>query len=156
MLRKKKFYLFLIVLLNFFKFIIKNQSARSVLQILLWAFPLFCVINFSLLQSFYDFNTYSRPGEAIIFIALSMIYWWQDHEEYAETSWTNISTNWFVTGLMLYFAGSFFLFLFSNYLLTIISVESRKNVSHIAWNTHGTFMLIMYLLIAVGFMKCKK
>ena len=60
--------------------------------------------------------------------------------------------NWIVTGLMLYFAGAFFLFLLANYTLA----GANRHARNIIWDAHATLVLIMYLLMAVGFMKCKK
>ena len=141
------------LLMYYFKLIILDKTANSIIRVLLWAFPLFCVVNFLFLQSINNFNTYTRPVEAIILIALSAMYWWQENEKDSEKSWGNIPNNWFVTGIMLYFAGAFFLFLLANYFL---SPEAIRKVKNIVWDTHATLVLIMYLLMSIGFMKCKK
>ena len=141
------------LLLYYFKLIISNKITNSIIRILLWTFPLFCVINFLFLQSFYSFNTYARPIEAIIFITLCAVYWWQENQEDSEKSWGNIPNNWIVTGLMLYFAGAFFLFLLAKYIMTGVA---NKKAWNLVWDTHATLVLIMYLLMAVGFVKCKK
>lgn len=141
------------LLLFYFKFIILNKKTNSAIRVLLWAFPIFCVVNFLFLQSIHNFNTYTRPIEAIIFISLCAIYWWQENEEDSEKPWGNIPNNWFVTGIMLYFAGAFFMFLLANY---FISPQAFKKVKNLVWDTHATLVLILYLLMAVGFIKCKK
>jgi hypothetical protein len=141
------------LLLYYFKLIVLNKTTKSVIRILLLAFPLFCIINFLFLQSLYNFNTYTRPVEAIILVALCSIYWWQENEEDSEKPWGNIPNNWFVTGIMLYFAGAFFMFLLANYFIT---PEAIKKVKNIVWDTHATLVLIMYLLMALGFIKCRK
>lgn len=141
------------LLLYYFKLITLNRSVNSAIRVLLWAFPLFCIINFLFLQSLYNFNTYARPVEAIIFITLCAVYWWQGNEEDSEKPWGNIPNNWIVTGLMLYFAGAFFLFLLAKYIMTGVA---NKKAWNLVWDTHATLVLIMYLLIAVGFTKCKK
>jgi hypothetical protein len=58
---------------------------------------------------------------------------------------------WFNTGMFLYFSGSNMLYIFSNYILT----ESKHNFL-VTWNTRAAFLLIMYLLFTLGFLKCKK
>lgn len=141
------------LLLYYFKLIIINKNVNLIIRILLWAFPVFCIINFLFLQSLYNFNTYARPVEAIMFITLCAVYWWQENKEDSEKSWGNIPNNWIVTGLMLYFAGVFFLFLLAKYIMT--GVANRK-AWNLVWDTHATLVLIMYLLMAVGFIKCKK
>jgi hypothetical protein len=141
------------LLLYYFKLIIINKSVNSTIRVLLWAFPLFCIVNFLFLQSIRNFNTYTRPVEAIIFIALCAIYWWQDNKEDTEKPWRDIPNNWMVTGLMLYFSGGFFLFLLAKYIMTGVA---NKKAWDLVWDAHATLVLIMYLLMAVGFMKCKK
>lgn len=141
------------LLLFYFKLIILNKSANSIIRVFIWAFPLFCVVNFLFLQSLYNFNTYTRPVEAIIFITLCAVYWWQENEEDSEKPWGNIPNNWIITGLMLYFAGVFFLFLLAKYILT---GQGFKKAWNLVWDAHATLVLFMYLLMAVGFMKCKK
>jgi hypothetical protein len=141
------------LLLYYFKLVIVNKSINSIVKVLLFAFPLFCIINFLFLQSIYNFNTYTRPVEAIIIISLCAAYWWQDNEGDTEKTWGNIPNNWIVTGIMLYFAGAFFLFLLNNYFLT---GEINRKIRNIILDTHATLVMVMYLLMAVGFIKCKK
>lgn len=141
------------MLLYYFKLIIINKKIRYVVGILLWVFPLFCIINFLFLQSMSNFNTYTRPVEAIILITLCAVYWWQENEEDSEKPWGDIPNNWFVTGIMLYFAGSFIMFLLANYLISQQAIRKAKNI---IMDTHASFVLIMYLLMAVGFLKCRK
>jgi hypothetical protein len=142
------------LLLYYFKLIISNKTINIIIRCLLLAFPLFCVINFLFLQSLYSFNTYARPLEAIIIVFLSAVYWWQENEEDSDNSWGNIPNNWFVTGLMLYFAaGVLFLFLFAKY---ILNERPTKQEGSLVWDTHATLVLVMYLLMAIGFFKCKK
>jgi hypothetical protein len=100
-----------------------------------------------------NFNTYTRPIEAIILITLCAVYWWQENEADSDKSWGDIPNNWFVTSIMLYFAGAFFMFLLANYL---ISPQAVKKVKNVIMDTHASFVLIMYLLMTVGFLKCKK
>lgn len=141
------------LLLFYFKFIILNKKINSAIGVLLWAFPLYCVVNFLFLQSIDKFNTYARSVEAIILIALCAVYWWQGNEEDSEKPWENIPNNWFVTGIMLYFAGAFFLFLLSNYFISQKAIEKVKNI---IWDINASFLLIMYILMVVGFLKCRK
>lgn len=138
------------ILLCFFRLIIKKTTIRNVITVLIILFPLFCILNFLFLQSFYDFNTYTRPVEALIFVALSMIYWGQESED--DIRWSDVPADWFVISLFLYFSGAFFIFLFSNYLAGYVSTK----VMDIAWYTHATLIGLMYILIAIGFLKWEK
>jgi len=138
------------LLLWFFRYVIRNPVVLKVILALMIGFPLFCVINLLFIQGIDNFPSYTRPFEALIFIALCMIYWGQESE--ADIHWAAIPNNWFVTGLFLYFSGAFFIFLFSNFLAGYVT----NKVMDIAWYTHATLILLMYILIAIGFLKCKK
>lgn len=133
----------------FFSHIIKKQSIRTITRFLMIVFPLFCIINLLFIQGTRNFPSYTRPAEALLFIALCMIYWAQESDE--ERSWAAVPSNWFVTGLFLYFSGAFIIFLFSSYLAGYVSFK----VMDIAWYTHATLILLMYILFAIGFRKCK-
>jgi len=138
------------LLLWFFKYLVKNSIVVNVIKVLMIGFPLFCVFNLLFIQGFESFPSYTRPFEAIIFIALCMIYWGQDGNE--NNRWASVPDNWFVLGLFLYFSGAFFIFLFSNYLAGYVSYS----VMDIAWYTHATLVMLMYILLAIGFLKCKR
>jgi hypothetical protein len=118
----------------------------------LWLlFPLFCIVNILFLQGIDRHNTYSRPLEAIMFIALSVCYWWYAGNEESSDAWTSVPVNWILSGLLLYFSSSFFLFVFSNYLAGKYSLS----VNELVWNIHATLVVIMYFLFTIGFIKCK-
>jgi hypothetical protein len=138
--------------LSRFYYIISHRPVvRQWIRWLAILFPLFCCINILFLQDLYHHNTYSRPLEAIIFISLSMNYWWHTGNSEAADSWVNMPLNWIISGLLLYFSGALFLFVFSNFLAYRYSTA----VNLLAWNMHATLLIIMYLLFAIGFIKYK-
>lgn len=145
-----------VLLLLFFLHIITSKKNRTLITWLLYVFPAYCLVNMLLIQQVNVFNTYTRAAEAIIFILLSVIYWWQADEDSAEMTWGEIASNWVVAGLMLYFAGGFFIFLLQNYLLHYLPAPEVKRALDIAWTANGAFILIMYQLFAIGFTKYKK
>jgi hypothetical protein len=138
------------LLLWFFRLIIKNPILQKVILVVQIGFPVFCLFNLLFIQGVNSFPSYTRAFESIIFIALCMFYWWQENEE--STQWTSGLVNWIVMGFFLYFTGSFFIFLFSNYLTGYIT----RSVMDIAWYTHATLVMLMYILIAIGFLNWKK
>jgi len=138
------------LLLWFFKYIITSSLVLKVIKTLIIGFPLFCLVNLLFIQGIHSYPSYTRTLETIIFIAMCIIYWWQESED--NIRWSDVPANWFVTGLFLYFSAAFFIFLFSNYLAGYVSFT----VMDIAWYTHATLILLMYVLIAIGFIKCKR
>lgn len=144
-----------VLLLLFFDHVLINKKVRRVLSGLLIILPLYYIVNLFFIQGTAVFNTYSRAFETITFIALSMIYWGQPDEN-ADLTWGDIATNWIIAGLMLYFAGGFFLFLLSNFLLENRQDPAVKKAMDTAWILNGVFIMSMYFFIAIGFIKCKR
>jgi hypothetical protein len=137
----------------FYLSILKDKTANSVVKYVIAIFPVFCVINFTFFQSIYHFNTNARPVEALIIMACSLAYFAQTNDE--DTKWSLNPINWINTGLLVYFSGALFIFSFSN---LVVSHMSKKYfaINTLMWNIHATLLLIMYLLIAKGFSKCRK
>ncbi|RBL90174.1 hypothetical protein [Chitinophaga flava] len=141
-----------VFLLLFFSKIDQHKRAMSFIKSLLIIFPLLCIINFSFFQSIYRFNSYVRPVEALILIFFSLYYYWHEMQEDKPARWTDHALNWIVAGILLYFSGALFQFIFSN----IVSATASYQIKILILNIHGTLVLIMYLLWAIGFLKWKK
>lgn len=139
-----------IFFLQFFYIILHHKKIKKWIKLFQIIFPVFCCCNIIFIQGFYRYNTYSRPVEACIFMGLSMYYWWQSGNGTVRP-WKQIPTNWIVSGMLIYFSGSFLLFISSNFIVTNYDVASNILV----WNIHATFILVMYLLFSIGFSKCK-
>lgn len=142
------------VLMSYFYLsILKEEAAGRIIKYLLILFPVFCIVNFLFFQSIYQFNTYARPVEALIIMGCSLAYFAQSND--AETRWSLNPINWINTGVLLYFSGALFIFSFSNLTVNELS-EKYHAINILMWNIHATLLLIMYLLIAFGFSKCRK
>ncbi len=137
----------------FYLLILLDKTIRLVIKYLMIIFPLFCIVNFLFFQSIYNFNTNTRPVEALIIIACSLAYLAETND--LEIKWSINPVNWINIGILLYFSGALFIFAFSN---LAIGHESKKDflINTLMWNIHATLVLIMYLLFAVGFSKCRK
>jgi hypothetical protein len=137
----------------FFIHAFQSRQIKLLIRVLVALFSLFCIINFSFFQSILQFNTYTRPVEAIIIIFLSLLYWWKPGKpDEDERKWSAISENWIISGTLLYFSSALFLFIFSNYLLDQLSIRANKFI----WNLHGAIVIFMYLLFAIAFLKSNK
>jgi hypothetical protein len=97
------------------------------------------------LQNIYKFNSYARALVAISIILLSLLYFIKVPENKKVPAELVI-----VYGLLLYYAGSFFLFLFSNYL------KSGLGSSTMVWNINAALLVIFYLFITAGILKCNQ
>lgn len=135
-------------LLGFFRGITPTGAGKLAITALQALFPAYCLINLFFIQGIHRYNTYSRPVEAILFICLSMFYYWRTGGSDGMGTWTSMPLNWIVSGILLYFAGAFFLFVFSNMLITRYGSTSS---SLLIWNLHAGLIMAMYLMFAIGF-----
>lgn len=129
----------LLAVMLYYKHAFDNKQLDKWINLIMIVYPILCVINFTLLQSIYQFNTYTRPLEAIIIIVFSGIYLGR-HEQ------TDNPGRWVASGFMVYFCSSLFEFIFSN----VVSHKASHLVKMVIWNLHATFVLIMYLLFYIA------
>jgi hypothetical protein len=132
----------------FYRSLLQGKKTITVIQV---CFLLACILNTLFVQDLYQFNSYTRSLEALVIMLLSVNYYALLFTDIATVKPLQHPAFWFNTGIFLYFSGAFMLFVFSNYMLKE-SVSSFK----VVWNVHATFVLIMYLLFTLGFLKCKK
>jgi len=135
----------LVAVMWYYKRAFASRWAKRWTTILMIVYPIYCVINFTFFQSIYEFNTYTRPLEAIIIIVFSVIYL-AGHGEFDHKKSINNAGRWVASGFLLYFCSSLFQFIFSNE----ISHYASKDVKHLIWNLHATFVLIMYIFFFVA------
>ncbi|HTI09817.1 MAG TPA: hypothetical protein VL832_14715 [Puia sp.] len=137
----------------FFHAITPPGTGRKVIALLLVLFPVFCLINLFFIQGIYRYNTYSRPVEAMLLVGLCMYYFWRTGNKTEEGPWMSQPLNWMVSGILLYFASAFCLFLCSNLVLGKHRLGSETIM--VLWNIHAGLTMTMYLLFTIGFSQCK-
>lgn len=115
-------------------------------------FPLYGFINFTFIQSLQVFNSYTRPVEAILLIMGSLAFFYMQSLKNQNSSWQAQPETWIVIGILVYFSSSLVQFSFSN----VVSSHAGRNVKLLIWTIHATLVLIMYVLFAVGFAKCRE
>jgi len=135
----------LLAVMWYYRLAFSSHWANRWTTILMIAYPILCVINFTFFQSIYQFNTYTRPLEAIIIIVFSGIYLGGDGN-FDKKGANNNSGRWVASGFLVYFCSSLFQFIFSN----MVSHLASKDIKHLIWNLHATFVLIMYIFFFVA------
>ncbi|KAA2238991.1 hypothetical protein F0L74_22520 [Chitinophaga agrisoli] len=141
----------LIFLVRYYLLLFTHKRILFFLKAVLILFPLYCVINFLFIQDIYSFNSYTRPVEAIILIACSLLYFMASSREDDEERWTAVPDNWVNAGILLYFSGALGQFAFSN----VVEATTAKPVILLIWVLHATLVLIMYILFTISFSKCR-
>lgn len=130
----------LLAVMLYYRHAFHSKAADKWTTIIMIVYPILCVINFTFIQSIYQFNTYTRPLEAIIIIVFSGVYL-SSQNNFEKKDLIHNSGRWVASGFLLYFCGSLFQFIFSN----LISHHASKPVKMLIWNLHDTFVLIMYI-----------
>lgn len=140
-----------VILSNFYKHILGEQTNEKKYLMLQLVFVAFCIFNAIAFQPLKTYNSYAKSLESIVIMLFSVKYF---AKQFAETYGSNIvhkPSFWFNTGIFLYFSWSLMFFVFSN----LIVLVSTKNGNFLLY-MHATFVLIMYLLFATGFFKIQK
>ena len=117
---------------------------RNIIPILILAFSIFSVINSLFIQSIQTFNTHSRPIGNFIFIIFSISYFYKLLKELKIRYLELNPMFWINTGILIYFSGSLFLFIFSNYLLK----NSTQN--NLFWTIHAGLNIFINIFYAIG------
>lgn len=137
-----------ISLTSFFYFSTNRVKDKQVIKALWFAFPLLTIANVLYLNSIYLYNLIPRSTEAIIILILCINFLMRSLSFSAER--VPFFTFAVVVALLLYFSGSLTLFALSDFII------ADKTINLLIWNTHATFVLIMYLIIAVAYFKTGK
>lgn len=133
---------------RFFYAVVTNPKEKRLFKWLWIAFPLIALLNILYLHSIFLYNLIPRSIGAIIILVLCI------HFLLKSLSFSAGSVPFFnfalVVALLLYFSGSLALFALSDFIIGNI------RINRLIWNTHATFVLIMYLIIAVAYFKTGK
>lgn len=137
---------FLIITL-IFRLEFKSFLSPYLLELLYMLFLVFTCIDILLLQGFSSYNSYQRLIEYVLVLAYVLTYFYKLTKELKIARLEKEPLFLFSTGLLLYFSGSIFIFIFSNYLLSY-SLELTDKI----WTLHATFHIIFQLFntIAIG------
>lgn len=135
----------------FFLQIIENDILKKILSFFLIAFPILCIINYAFVQTGNVFNTYTHSLEALLFMVLSIFYFWEQSQQEDQVKWVQVPLNWIISGFLLYFSSTFFLYVFSNVLIRNYSTA----VNVFIWSVHGFIVVATNILWTIGLYKCK-
>ena len=134
----------------FYKLQLKGLAGK-IIPVLIVLFTLLCLVNYFFIQKSDQSNTYTRSIEAIIIIGYCILLFSKQSLAENGIPWRKISVNWINVGVLIYYSGCFFTFVFMNYLM-----KASHFINHIVWGAMDTLLMFEYILFAVGFYQCKK
>lgn len=138
-----------ILLILFYKKI-PGEKNKKAYNLLITFFSVLVVMNAAFLESIFTYNSYTKSIEAIVVMFLSVRYFKQNLDKAGTTAVKGDNYIIYInSGLLVYFAGSFLLFIIQN--LTVSSLSFGL----VMWTIHATFLLVLYILIAIALWKYK-
>ena len=140
-----------ILFAQFYKIVLGERKQDLKYAIIQGSFTLICILNAVFLQSIYTFNSYTLSLSGFIIMFFAINYYAKIFNLTLDVKVTSLPAFWFNAGIFLYFACSFFLYVFSNFILQL-----SKHAFNLTWDIKNTFLVIMYLLFSIAFYKCKK
>ncbi len=136
-----------VVLTLFFRQLAESGIWRSTISVLGVLFILFGILNCLFIQPIFTYNSLPRSLESLLLIIYGLQWF------YSSLGSTNRSTQvrslvWINSGIICYFSGSLFLFIFNEY------VVQHPTSYRIAWLTHAVFVAaFLYATITIYLIK---
>lgn len=118
---------------------------NKVFRITAYLFLLFALINFIFIQGPFSFNSFSDYAGAIILLLYSLYSLYRLLKDLPVENIYQLPLLWISFGVLVYYAGTLFLFLFNNYMLTYY-LKTHPSV----WILHNILNVIKNLLFAVA------
>ena len=118
-----------------------------------WIVLILMTINFVWFESIKDFSSRQHSVEAAILLFYCLLYFYKTTLDDNIDSPYALPQSWLVSGLTLYTAINFFIFLFYKYLM---SLPEFKIYAVEIWNVHNISFILLNIFIAIAFYKSKK
>lgn len=141
----------LLFFLMFFKYF--YPVFKKIHRVIPWLFLILMVINFIWFENIKDFSSRQHAVEAAILLYCSLLYFYKTTMDENVASPSTLPEFRVVTGLTLYTAINFFIFLFYKYLM---ASDQFKAYATEIWNVHNISFIILNLFIAAAIIKAKK
>lgn len=135
----------------FYQSVLKNFIGRKWFLILMLGFSMFYAVNLVFLQSIQDYPDLPFSISSLVFITLSLLYFYKIMIEAKIVKLTSEPLFWINTGIIIYFTGNLFFHILFNLMLN----SSREFLLRA-----GFFFRVMiglfYIIIFIGFLKENK
>lgn len=134
----------------FFEHYWNNFFSKRVLRSIAIGFVTFSVINSLFIQNIYTFNSYARGLEALLMIIFSLLSFYKIFQD-PSVRMEQQPVLWIIAGILIYFSGSFTLFVLSNYILPL-----GVTLNFQIWAVHAFLSILLYVFISIGLWKMRK
>ncbi len=136
-----------LILTFFFRQLANPGIWKLIITILGFLFIVFGVVNLLFIQPIFTYNSIPRSIESMLLIVYGL-QWFYSSLGSPNRSPQHTALAWINSGIICYFSGSVFLFIFNEY------VVQHSASYRIAWLTHGIFVAaFLYATITIYFIK---
>ncbi|OJJ18600.1 hypothetical protein BKI52_23600 [marine bacterium AO1-C] len=117
---------------------------KYLIPIVIVGFTLLSILNSIFIQTIYTFNTYARALENLLLIVFALSFFYKLLKELKIKYLEKKPIFWINTGILIYFSGSLFIFIFSNFLVT------RRELNTQMWIIHAFLNIFHNVFYAIG------
>lgn len=141
-----QFYLYSILFLR----ILTTRFSKRFIPVMMILFAVIIVLNFRTILDTTNFDSYTPAFLSVTMLFYCILFFNEQLNRPYITFIYKTPWFWIMTGLLLYFAGSFFILLTTNYLMF-----RNENFISSLWNLKEIFNIMKNLLVALGFVFIK-
>lgn len=126
--------------------ILKIEHKQKLFSVIILSFLIIFLVDIIFISGHLKMNELARNVEGFTFIVLSILYFKSLMKSNEHQSLLQKFSFWFSSAILLYFSGSLFIFLFSNYLL-----DSSPETFFGIYAIHSILSIIFNILLAICF-----
>lgn len=134
-----------LLLANLYRLLLKNFVPKWFIPLLMLLFSVFSGINTFYFQDLAEFNSYVKMTEAGLLMLLALLFFYKLLRELSVARLELYPFFWINSGVLLYFASNFFVFLYSNYTLMY-----SQQTGIFIWFIHALFFILFNLFMMIG------
>lgn len=128
-----------------YKIILSKFIPAKAFWVMLLGFIVFSLFNAFYIQGWQGTNSYQRTTECVLLFFVVLLYFYKTLKELQVQQIEREPMFWFSVGLLLYFSGALFIFIFSNYLL-----RYSQDLGITFWIVHDFFLILFYISATIA------
>ena len=139
-------------LIFIFRELLKHKRLSKLLPLLWGLFTCFSIVALLFIQGLDELPSVVRTTESFLVTFLALIFFVVLLRDMHIERLQHSSAFWFATGVLTYFSGSIFMFLFANQIQIGLSAFALIDL---IWSIHGTLLILLYITYTIALL-CKE
>lgn len=117
---------------------------KYLIPVIIVVFTFLSILNSIFVQKIQTFNTYARALENLLLIVFALSFFYKLLKELKVKYLEKKPIFWINTGILIYFSGSLFIFIFSNFLVKRLALNTQM------WIIHAFLNIVHNIFYAIG------